>query len=72
MNNNEKYPIKEEWEKYYVVLENIRKSGITNMFGAAPYLRVLCPELSSMEAREILSNWMSNYNKLCEMYSWRE
>ena len=43
-NDNEKYPIKEEWEQYYQMLEAIRKSGVTNMFGAAPYLREFCPE----------------------------
>lgn len=36
---NEKYPIKQEWTKYYKALEVIRESGITNMFGAAPYLK---------------------------------
>lgn len=42
---NEKYPIKQEWTKYYKALEVIRESGITNMFGAAPYLREVFPEL---------------------------
>ncbi len=68
---NEKYPIKEEWEPYYQMLEAIRKSGITNMFGAAPYLKELCPELSRDEAKEILCNWMSNYNELNKKYGWQ-
>ncbi len=71
MFSNEGRPIKEEWEEYYNVLENIRQSGITNMFGAAPYLRALCPELSSAEAREILGNWMSNYDELNKKYGWQ-
>lgn len=71
MFNNEKHPIKEEWEAYYNVLEAIRKSGITNMFGAAPYLKEFCPELSRAEANEILCNWMSNYNELNKKYNWQ-
>ena len=31
--------IKNEWETYYKQLENIRRSGITNMYGASPYLQ---------------------------------
>ena len=69
--DNEKYPIKEEWEQYYKTLEAIRKSGITNMFGASPYLKEFCPELSDAEAREILCNWMTNYDELSKKYSWR-
>jgi hypothetical protein len=30
---NEKYPIREDWEDYYNVLENIRQMGICNMWG---------------------------------------
>ena len=71
MFNKEGRPIKEEWEKYYQTLENIRQSGITNMFGAAPFLREFCPELSREEANEILCNWMANYDELCEKYAWR-
>jgi hypothetical protein len=68
---NEKYPIKPEWTKYYNALEVIRESGITNMFGAAPYLREVFPELSRMESNEVLCNWMENYGTLSEMYGWR-
>jgi hypothetical protein len=68
---NEKYPIKEEWEAYYKVLEAIRQSGITNMFGAAPYLKEFCSELSYEEAKEILCNWIHNYDALNEKYGWQ-
>lgn len=68
---NEKYPIKQEWTKYYNALEVIRETGITNMFGAAPYLREVFPELSRMESNEVLCNWMENYDTLSEMYGWR-
>lgn len=66
-----KYPIREDWEEYYQVLENIRQSGITNMFGAAPYLKEFCPELSHKQAQAILVNWMHNYDELNNKYGWR-
>lgn len=72
MNDNEKYPIKDEWEEYYNMLEAIRRSGVTNMFGAAPYLKEFCPELSNKQSQEILCNWIHNYNALNEKYGWRE
>ena len=57
--------IKEEWYEYYVYLEDLRQSGVTNMFGAAPYLQEEF-DLSKKEAREILVNWMTNYEELLE------
>ena len=47
--------------KYWLYLEDLRRSGITNMFGAAPYLANEFG-LSSSEARNILADWMKNYN----------
>ena len=70
--DTEKYPIKEEWESYYHTLEAIRQSGVTNMFGAVPYLQEFCPELSEKEAGEILCNWMNNYVELNAKYGWRD
>ena len=66
-----KYPIKEEWEEYYKVLEGIRRTGATNMLGAAPYLKEFCPELSHDESKEILCNWIHNYSELNKKYSWQ-
>ena len=68
---NEKNPIKQEWTKNYNALEVIRESGITNMFGAAPYLREVFPELSRMESNEVLCNWMENYDTLSDLFNWR-
>lgn len=64
-------PIREDWEEYYKVLEGIRRTGATNMFGAAPYLKEFCPELSHDESKEILCNWIHNYNALNEKYGWQ-
>lgn len=47
--------------KYWIYLEKLRRSGVTNMYGAAPYLQEAFG-LSQREARIILSDWMRNYN----------
>lgn len=47
--------------KYWLYLEALRKSGETNMFGAAPYLEIAFG-LKKNEARKILAEWMKNYN----------
>jgi hypothetical protein len=67
----DKYLIKEEWEEYYKVLEGIRRTGVCNMFGAAPYLKEFCPELSQKEASEVLCNWIHNYDELNERFGWQ-
>ena len=48
--------------EYWIYLENLRRSGITNMFGAAPYLMREFG-LDQKEAVKILVDWMNNYNK---------
>ena len=48
---------------YYVYLENLRKSGTTNMFGATPYLASAFG-LNKREARTILASWMEHYDSL--------
>lgn len=68
---DEKYPIKKEWEEYYKVLECIRRTGVCNMWGASPYLKEFCPELSTKESQDILCNWIHNYNALNEKYGWQ-
>lgn len=69
--NNEKYQIKPEWEEYYKVLEGIRRTGVCNMFCAAPYLKEFCPELSEELSNEILCNWIENYSELNQKYGWQ-
>ena len=46
---------------YWNFLEKLRRSGVTNMFGAAPYLMEEFG-LSKSEANKILGDWMKNYN----------
>ena len=47
--------------EYWIYLENLRRSGETNMYGATPYLQKAFG-LTKSEARRILADWMSNYN----------
>lgn len=48
--------------KYWIFLENLRRSGVTNMYGAAPYLEEMF-DLTREEANKILLDWMRNYNR---------
>ena len=45
---------------YFVYLESLRDSGVTNMFGAAPFLQHQFG-LSKQEAKEVLLEWMNSY-----------
>ena len=49
-------------EQYTQFLDELRDSGITNMYGAAPYLQEAFG-LDKIEARMILIDWMENYGK---------
>lgn len=55
--------MKTEWKKYYVFLENLRKSGKTNMFGATPYLQEAFG-LDRKYAHQIVLSFMQNYNEI--------
>ena len=47
--------------KYWIFLEELRVSGVTNMYGAGPYLQEEFG-LDKKEANKILADWMQNYN----------
>ena len=47
--------------KHWLYLEDLRRSGVTNMFGASPYLAKEF-DLDAKEADLILADWMRNYN----------
>jgi hypothetical protein len=49
-------------EKYFDYLDALRESGVTNMFGAGPYLQDEFG-LSKIEARKILMAWMNSFNE---------
>lgn len=48
-------------QHYWNYLEKLRRSGVTNMFGATPYL-VEEFGLDYNEAKKVLKEWMENYN----------
>lgn len=60
--------MKPEWKKYYIFLEDLRQSGVTNMYGAVPYLMAAFKDLDEDTAGKILSNWMSNYTEISKEY----
>jgi hypothetical protein len=46
----------------FLYLEELRASGVTNMWGATPYLERHF-ELDKKTAKEWLLKWMKSYNK---------
>ena len=48
--------------KYFEYLNGLMESGITNMFGATPYLETQFG-LNQEEARAILLDWMTSFGK---------
>jgi len=52
-------------EEYFEYLEQLRESGVVNMFGAVPYLQAEFPELEHDRKRacEILQAWMDSYKE---------
>lgn len=55
--------INEEHINYYKTLEAIRRSGVCNMWGAAPYLADM-ENISEEKAEEVLLEWITNYNEI--------
>ena len=45
-------------EEYFKFLDELRETGITNMFGAGPYLEDAYPELNRQEAKAVVREWM--------------
>lgn len=42
-------------------LDDLRESGLTNMFGAAPYVVEEFPDLDIQQARQALSYWAKTF-----------
>mgnify|MGYP003136371512 FL=1 len=58
-----------EWKDYYQYLEDLRVSGVVNMYGARPYLAEYMEEVSPnavVSAATVLASWMRNYDALVE------
>lgn len=48
--------------EYWIFLENLRRSGVTNMYGAVPYIQEEF-NLDYETAKKVLIDWMKNYNR---------
>ena len=44
-------------------LDILRESGITNMYGAVPFIEAQYPELSEKQAKELLGYWMKTFSE---------
>ena len=50
-------------DEHLEFLDLLRKSGVTNMFGARPYLLEVFPALSKREATKVLTYWMKTFSE---------
>ena len=48
-------------KEYYSYLNDLRDSGVTNMFGASPYLEEEFG-LSRSESKTVLLSWMNSFS----------
>ncbi len=51
--------------EYYTFLNDLRDSGVTNMFGARPYLMAAFSELANDKklAGKVLTDWMGTFGE---------
>ena len=49
-------------EEMFVYLDTLRETGVTNMFGASPYLQQAFG-IDRREAKHILMEWMKTYGQ---------
>lgn len=42
-------------------LDDLRQSGVTNMYGAGRYVEVAFPDLTKKQAGEVLGYWMRTF-----------
>lgn len=50
-------------EEVFEFLDDLRDSGVTNMFGATPYIVEEYPDMDKSTARALLSEWMNTYGE---------
>ena len=51
-------------KEVFLYLFELQESGVTNMFGARPYLQRAFPLLDSSTSHDLLSRWMKDYNNI--------
>ena len=50
-------------KEVFSFLDDLRESGVTNMFGASPYVRDEFNDIGQLESRQLVASWMTNYNE---------
>lgn len=50
-------------DNHLTYLDDLRESGVTNMFGASAYLERTFSELNRNEAHDILGYWMDSFGE---------
>lgn len=50
-------------EEHLEYLDNLRESGVTNMFGAPAYLRDAFPKLSKTDSYTIFKYWTQTFTQ---------
>jgi hypothetical protein len=48
-------------EEHLRYLDQLRESGVTNMFGAVPFVLLQFPDLSERQAKQVLIYWMKTF-----------
>ena len=48
-------------EEHLLYLDQLRESGVTNMFGAVPFVMLQFPDLSEQQAKQVLIYWMKAF-----------
>ncbi len=51
-----------EEKEMFDYLNDLRNSGVCNMFGASPYLKEEF-DISTTQARQVVALWMENFNE---------
>ena len=49
-------------EQVFEFLDDLRESGVTNMYGASPYIREAF-DVTRYEANRLLTKWMETYSE---------
>ena len=49
-------------EEHLLYLDQLRESGVTNMFGAVPFVLLQFPDLSEQQAKQVLIYWMKSFS----------
>jgi len=52
----------ELWIAYFEYLDNLRESGVTNMFGSVPYIQNQF-DVSEPQAKRILKAWWETFDE---------